>query len=134
MLIAIPSDAPGGLTAGVAAHFGHCDAFTLVIMEGSEVKSVKILPNMGHEQGGCMAPVMLLKNQGVDTMVAGGMGMRPLAGFQHVGITVYYNEGAATVGDAVQLIAQGQARSFGVAQTCGGGGDNYGDGQDHDHN
>jgi predicted Fe-Mo cluster-binding NifX family protein len=134
MLIAIPSEAPGGLTAGVAAHFGHCDAFTLVILENKEIKDVKVLPNQGHEQGGCMAPVMLLKNQGVDTMMAGGMGMRPLAGFQQVGITVYYNEGAGTVGDAVKLIAQGQARAFGKAQTCGGGGGNCGGDHDHDHN
>jgi predicted Fe-Mo cluster-binding NifX family protein len=132
MLVAIPSNAPGGLTAAVAAHFGHCDAFTLVILDGEEVKGVKVLPNMGHEQGGCMAPVMLLKSQGVDTMVAGGMGMRPLAGFQQVGITVYYDEGAATVGDAVKLLSQGQARAFGLAQTCGGGGGNCSG--DHDHN
>lgn len=132
MLVAIPSEAPGGLTAGVAAHFGHCAAFTLVSLEEKEIKDVKVLLNMGHEQGGCMAPVMLLKNQGVDTMLAGGMGMRPLAGFQQVGITVYFNEGAATVQDAVTLLAQGQARVFGPAQTCGGGGGNCGG--DHDHN
>ena len=29
-LLAIPSMAPGGLDASVSAHFGHCDAFTLV--------------------------------------------------------------------------------------------------------
>lgn len=136
MLIAIPSEAPGGLDAGVAAHFGHCDAFTLVILEDNVIKDVKILPNMGHEQGSCMAPVMLLKSQGVDTMVAGGMGMRPLSGFQQVGITVYYNEGATSVGDAVKLLAQGQARAFGMAQTCGGGGGGGGGGNcggDHDH-
>ncbi len=133
MLIAIPSEAPGGLTADVAAHFGHCDAFTLVSMEDKEIKDVKILPNMGHEQGGCMAPVMLLKNEGVDTMMAGGMGMRPLAGFQQVGITVYFNEGASTVEDAVQKLAKGEARAFGMAQTCGGGGGACGS-HDHDHN
>jgi len=134
MLIAIPSNAPGGLEAGVAAHFGHCAAFTLVNMEDSEIKDVKILPNMGHEQGGCMAPVMLLKNQGVDTMLAGGMGMRPLSGFQQVGITVYYNEGVPTVADAVELLANGQARAFGAAQACGGGGGGGDCGSDHDHN
>ncbi len=79
-----------------------------------------------------MAPVMLLKNQGVDTMLAGGMGMRPLSGFQQVGITVYYNEGASTVADAVKLLSDGRARAFGAAQACGGGGGDCGG--DHDHN
>ncbi len=121
MLIAIPSDAPGGLDATVAAHFGHCDAFTMVEVDGSKVKSVKILPNQGHVQGGCMAPVMMLKQAGADAMVAGAMGMRPLAGFQQVGIDVYFNGLAASVGQAVKLVVDGKARPFGPAQVCGGG-------------
>ena len=133
MIVAVPSNAPGGLTAGVAAHFGHCDAFTLVELDGHEIKDVKVLLNGGHEQGGCMAPVMLLKSQGVGAMVAGGMGMRPLAGFQQVGITVFFNEGAATVGDAVTLVAHGQARTFGPAQTCQGGAGQCHGGEGHHH-
>ena len=30
MLIAIPSDAPGGLASTISEHFGHCGAFTIV--------------------------------------------------------------------------------------------------------
>ncbi len=130
MLVAVPSDAPGGLGARVAGHFGHCDAFTLVSLDAGQIQDVRVLPNGGHEHGGCMAPVMLLKSHGVESMVAGGMGMRPLAGFGQVGITVFFNEGAATVEDAVMLIAQGRARTFGPAQTCHGGGECGGD---HDH-
>ncbi|MFH2010860.1 MAG: NifB/NifX family molybdenum-iron cluster-binding protein [bacterium] len=133
MLLAIPSNAPGGLEAATSDHFGHCDAFTLVTLDQDTVTSVQILPNAGHAQGGCMAPVMLLKNQGVEAMLAGGMGPRPLAGFQQVGITVYYNEGAPTVGEAVELVAQGRARAFGPAQVCGGGGGNGGGCGGHEH-
>ena len=121
MLIAIPSDAPGGMDATLSGHFGHCDAFTLVNLEGDEVKEVKVVQNGGHVTGGCMTPVLKLKDLGVEALVAGGMGARPLAGFQQVGITVYFNEGAPTVGHAVQLLSQGQARVFGPAQTCQGG-------------
>jgi FKBP-type peptidyl-prolyl cis-trans isomerase SlyD len=77
-----------------------------------------------------MAPVMMLKQNNVEALVAGGMGQRPLAGFQQVGITVYYNEEAATVREAVQLVLDGKARAFGEAQTCGGGG---GDCGSHQH-
>ena len=128
MKIAIPSEAPGGLEAVISAHFGHCAAFTLVDLEGTEVGKVEILPNGGHVQGGCMAPVMTLKEAGADALVAGGMGMRPLAGFQQVGIEVFFSENASTVSEAVQLIASGQARRFGPAQTCGGGGGGEHDG------
>ena len=122
MRIAIPSDAPGGLDAVLSQHFGHCACFTVVDADGDQVTDITVLPNAPHGQGGCMAPVMFLKQHGVDRLVAGGMGMRPLMGFQQVGIQVHYHEGAAVVGDAVDLILAGQARIFGPAQTCGGGG------------
>jgi predicted Fe-Mo cluster-binding NifX family protein len=118
---------PGGLDAALSEHFGHCDVFTLVDVDGEELK-VSTLANGGHEQGGCMAPVMLLKQAGVDVLVAGGMGMRPLAGFQQVGIDVFFNEGASTVADGVSLLRAGQARRFGPAQVCGGGGGHHGGG------
>ena len=128
MKIAIPSGAPGGLDAELSAHFGHCEVFTLVLAEDGEAKGIELLNNVPHEQGGCMAPVMLLKEAGVDTLVAGGMGMRPLAGFQQVGIEVYFSEGVTTVKEALQLILTGKARRFGPAQACRGG-----EGHDHSH-
>jgi len=131
MIIAIPSAAPGGLEAELSPHFGHCDVFTLVTVEESEVKQVETLANEGHVQGGCMAPVMLLKEAGAEAMVAGGMGMRPLLGFQQVGIDVYYSEGVRTVGEAVQLALEGKARKFGPANVCGGGGGGGGGCQSH---
>lgn len=132
MFIAVPSSAPGGLDAEVADHFGHCDAFTLVHVHDGVIGDVHLLVNAGHAQGGCMAPVMLLKEQEVDALVAGGMGMRPLSGFQQVGITVYFKEEAKTVREAVELVAAGEARVFGEAQTCGGGEGHCG-GHDHHH-
>jgi predicted Fe-Mo cluster-binding NifX family protein len=122
MLIAVPSEAPGGLEAPISAHFGHCAVFTLVQIADDQAGEVRLLPNQGHAQGGCMAPVMLLKEAGVDAMVAGGMGMRPLAGFQQVGIQVFFKEDAVSVGDAIDQVTAGAARIFGPAQTCGGGG------------
>ncbi len=122
MIIAVPSDPPGGLNAPISEHFGHCAAFTMVRIADAQVADVSILPNTGHVQGGCMTPVMMLKQAGADAMVAGGMGMRPLAGFQQVGIDVYFRENAVTVDDAIQLMLAGRARVFGPAQTCGGGG------------
>lgn len=121
MKIAVPSNNPGGLKAGTSAHFGHCDVFTLVEVENGEIRRVGTLANEGHAQGGCLSPVGLLKGSGVDVLVAGGMGPRPLAGFQSVGIEVYFNEGASTVGAAVEHMLKGTARVFGPAHTCGGG-------------
>ena len=121
MRIAIPSEQPGGLDATLSNHFGHCGCYTVIDADDDEVSSVQVLPNMPHAQGGCMAPVMYLKQHGVDRLVAGGMGMRPLMGFQQVGIEVFYHEGATVVADAVAMLLAGKARVFGPAQTCGGG-------------
>ena len=122
MLVAVPSDSPGGLEAQISDHFGHCDVFTLVQIEQEALGSVEILPNGAHEGGECMGPVMLLKERGAEGLVAGGMGQRPLAGFQQVGITVYFKAGAKTVRDAIELLIAGECREFEPAQTCGGQG------------
>jgi FKBP-type peptidyl-prolyl cis-trans isomerase 2/predicted Fe-Mo cluster-binding NifX family protein len=96
------------------------------------IGEVSILENSAHEQGGCMAPVTLLKERGVEVLVAGGMGGRPLAGFQQVGIDVHFKENAGTVREAVELFISGGCRAFGEAQTCGGGEGGCG-GHDHHH-
>lgn len=131
MLIAVPSEAPGGLKAPVSDHFGHCAAFTIVDVTDGKVGEVKVVDNDAHEHGGCMAPVRILKQLDVEVLLAGGMGGRPLAGFQQVGIAVHFKEDADTVERAIELYMAGQCRAFGEAQTCGGGGGHCG-GHDHE--
>ncbi|RLB56112.1 MAG: hypothetical protein DRI90_18935 [Deltaproteobacteria bacterium] len=131
MLIAVPSDAPGGLDAVVSAHFGHCAAFTLVTVDDGKIGDVSTAEPPAHEQGGCMAPVMFLKQREVEALLSGGMGMRPLQGFQQVGIKVFHNEADGTVREAVQRYIDGKCDEFGEAQTCGGGSGGCGD--DHHH-
>jgi len=136
MLIAVPSDTTDGLDATISEHFGHCTAFTLVAVADDAIGEVSILENSGHEEGGCMAPVTLLKEHGVEVLLAGGMGGRPLAGFRQVGIDVRYKEGAGTVREALELFVAGACRAFGEAQTCGGGdggGEGGCGGHDHHH-
>ena len=132
MLIAVPSDTTDGLDALISDHFGHCAAFTLIDVTDDAIGEVSILENSGHVEGGCMAPVTLLKERGVEVLLAGGMGGRPLAGFQQVGIEVRSREGAGTVREAIELYVSGGCRVFGEAQTCGGGEGGCG-GHDHHH-
>lgn len=132
MLVAVPSESPGGLDATIADHFGHCDAFTLVQIDNDQVGEAKVLQNPGHGDQGCMGPVMFLKDQGADALVAGGMGMRPLAGFQQVGITVLHKGEATTVRQAVEGIIAGTCKPFAQQHTCGGG-DHEGGCGGHEH-
>ena len=89
MLIAVPSESTDGLDAAISEHFGHCAAFTIIAVKNDSIGEVSIVENTEHEHGGCMTPVNLLKEHGVEVLLAGGMGMRPLAGFQQVGIDVH---------------------------------------------
>ncbi len=121
-LIAIPSTNPGGLDALLGAHFGHCDLYTLVSVVNGEINDVQVIPNVPHQQGGCMAPVQYLASKGVQQLIAGGMGLRPLMGFNQVGIKVLHGGLSRTVGEAVQSAIEGRLEEFSQNHTCGGGG------------
>lgn len=121
VLVAIPSAPPGGLDAAVEAHFGHCDLYTLVKIAAGQVSAVNTLPNIPHEQGGCMAAVSLLAENGVRVLIAGGMGLRPLMGFNQLGIEVRFGQDSRTVREAVEAFLTGRLPQFTPQFTCSGG-------------
>lgn len=121
-ILAIPSSQPGGMDAPLGAHFGHCDLYTLVSVEDGTIESVEVIPNVPHQQGGCMAPVQYLAGKGTRALIAGGMGLRPLMGFNQMGIQVYFGGESQTVGDAVSGFIEGRLPEFRQEHTCGGGG------------
>ncbi len=98
MKLAVPTMGEAGLEAQRAGHFGHCDRFTIVTIEDGAVG--------------------LLAGEGVDAIVAAGMGGRPLAGFNQAGITVYFDNVHPVVGDAVAAVATGEAPIMDPSQAC----------------
>jgi predicted Fe-Mo cluster-binding NifX family protein len=120
-IVAVPSDHPGGLEAMRSGHFGHCDVFTLIHVEDGRIADVSVVHNPPHMQGGCQAPVMLLHQNQAQALIVGGIGMRPLMGFQQVGIDVYYGPQGETVGEVIDLLLQGKLRVIEANQVCGGG-------------
>lgn len=120
--IAIPSDQPGGLEAQVSGHFGHCDLYTIVELDAGVIKSVGALANPPHQQGGCLAPVQMLADQGVNKLLAGGLGRRPLMGFNQVGIEVYFVGNQPSVGNSVRSYLEGKLPVFSIDSACGGSG------------
>ncbi len=119
--IAVPSTGNGGLDGQRAGHFGHCDVFTFIDVENGQIKEVDILPNQEHSQGGCMVPVNLLANNKVNALIVGGIGMRPLAGFNQVGIDVYYDAERAEIKPVVEDLIAGKLQVITSDQVCGGG-------------
>jgi predicted Fe-Mo cluster-binding NifX family protein len=119
--IAVPSIEQGGLDGQRSGHFGHCDVFTLVDVEGGIVKKVTTINNQSHVQGGCMVPVDLLAANKVNALIVGGIGMRPLMGFKQVGIDVYYDETRPEIRPVVEDLIAGKLPRISDNQVCGGG-------------
>ena len=88
MKIAIPM-ANGRLTA----HFGHCQEFALVEVEGNEISKKEMLVPPPHEPG--VLPNWL-HELGADVIIAGGMGQRAVSLFQERGIKVVTGAPALT--------------------------------------
>lgn len=120
-LIAVPCGQPGGVDAALSAHFGHCDLYTLIKVTDGQAAEIEVIPNMPHAQGGCLAPVQYLAGKGVTILLAGGMGMRPLMGFNQAGVQVLHSGDAQTVGEALNSYLAGQLVQFSQQHTCGGG-------------
>lgn len=120
ILVAVPSEAPGGLDAAPSAHFGHCAAYTVARVEDGGITDIRIVENPGHEHGGCVRPVEELAKEGVTALIAGGMGQRPLNAMRDAGIKVYFSSGQLSVRAALEAFAQGKLRAFGSDQLCKG--------------
>lgn len=117
--IAVPSENPGGLNAQRSGHFGRCDVFTIVDIEKNKIVEVTALPNVEHSEGGCLVPVNLLYNEGVNAIIVGGMGMRPLMGFRNAEIKVYLGEGL-TVEDSINGFMEDKLKLMTDEYVCGG--------------
>ncbi len=124
MRIAIPTNNPGGLEAARSDHFGHCDVFTVVeLNESKEVAGVEIVANVAHDAGGCMVPVKVLADAKVNVIVVGGIGARPMQGFNQAGIDVYYadRQTVANAAEVIEKIIAGQLPIMRGDQACKGG-------------
>jgi len=131
--IAVPSSLPGGLDAAVDAHFGHCEVYTLVDVADGRIQRVETLPGIPHAAGGCLKAVGHLADHGVAVLIAGGLGMRPLMGFNEAGIEVYRGAGMPDVKSVVAAFLAGDLPRFTHEFTCHGGSHHHGHDHAHDH-
>jgi len=84
--VAISADDDGGLESVVSPHFGRCPYYTIVDLEGREVKQVNAIANPYYGQHAPGVVPEFIHDQGVDIMLTGGMGGRAIAFFQQYGI------------------------------------------------
>lgn len=120
IVLAVPSNGQGGLDAERSGHFGRCDCFTVVEIADGAIVDTRIVANPPHVEGGCLRPVNLLAGEGVNALVVGGIGGRPLAGFNDAGITVYFDNQVPLVRTIAELVAEGKVEVIDPSYVCGG--------------
>jgi len=127
--IAFSSEDNGGLTSQMSMHFGRCPYYTIVEVEGKDIKKVEVIENpyfTNHTPG--VVP-HFIGQQNVQVMVAGGMGPRAIDIFQSLGIEV-----ATGVGGQVEnvLNAYLDGKVQGVV-ACAHDHDSHGEHEDCQH-
>ena len=87
MRIAIPTQGTAGLDDQVEEHFGRAQHYTLIDIENGEITDVQVLdvPYAEHSPGDLPR---WLHSQGVDVVLAWGMGPRAVDFFEQLGIEV----------------------------------------------
>ena len=88
--LAIPSETSEGLVGKRSDHFGHCPVFTLVDIQDNQAGNIRSVDNIAHGAGGCMKPVGLLAENGVESLVVGGIGRGPFQRLHEQGIQVFF--------------------------------------------
>ncbi len=86
--IAFACEDSQGLQSEMSMHFGRCPNYTLVDVDGQDVKDVQVINNpyfKKHEPG--VVPGYM-NDQAINVMIAGGMGPRAIQLFQGFGIEV----------------------------------------------
>lgn len=87
----------------VSAHFGRCPSYTIIEIEGNKLLSKKVIPNPGHQPG--FLP-QFLKEQGVNFIIAGGMGPRAQDLFNAAGISVVLGV-SGSIDDVIKQLLDG---------------------------
>jgi len=105
MRIAVASEGPL-----VSEHFGHCSQFAIFDTSGSDVTAQRWVDNPGHKPG--FLPVFL-KEQGVDVVIAGGMGRMARELFEAQGIQAVTGV-TGMIGDVVREYLLGRVRDSGA--------------------
>ncbi len=72
-----------------------------------------------------MEPVNNLAGLKVNAIVVSGIGMRPLQGFNQVGIDVYYDSQRSDIRPVVEDLLAGKLSIITNDQICGGGEGDY---------
>ena len=91
----------------VSQHFGHCEFFKVYDVENNQIKGEGTIQNPEHQPG--FLPGFLARN-GVNVIIAGGMGGRAKELFEENNIEVFVGVDG-TAQDAINLYLSGNIKT-----------------------
>jgi len=105
--VAVACVGRGGLDDYVSMQFGRAPAFTIVDLEGGQVKNVVVEPNqyMYQPHGVGIAVAQHMANRGVQVIIAGRFGPNATSVLQSVGIKMVTVPPNTRVKDALRFIS-----------------------------
>lgn len=122
LLVAVPSELPGGLRSPFFTHAGRCSCFTIVRVTAERLEVLDVLVNpRGH---GCRSPEVLeaLRQRGVRIILMEMGGRRLVQSLLAAGVQPYrLTVPVSTVEEAVRAFISGYAQALTVDQACPGG-------------
>jgi len=92
----------------LAMHFGHCEQFAIIEVDGTEIKSTETLIPPQHEPG--VLPKWL-NEKGANVIISGGMGQRAQNLFTQSGIKVVVGASADTPESIVRSFIDGNLQT-----------------------
>jgi len=97
--IGIPTMGNKGLKELVCEHFGRAPTYTIV---DTETNDVRVVENVSEHMGGTGTPPEHLSKEGIEIMLASGLGPKAITMFEGFGIEVYVGA-SGTVEDTIGL-------------------------------
>ncbi len=111
--------------SSVSAHFGKCETFTIAEVEASKVKNKSVISTEGNQHG--LLPGFLA-SQGVELVIAGGMGEGARQNLADNGIEIISGI-SGSIDEAVEAFIKGEL----VSTNAGCSGHEHGHDHEHGH-
>ncbi|APH38403.1 NifB/NifX family molybdenum-iron cluster-binding protein [Methanohalophilus halophilus] len=121
MKVCIPATENSGIDSPVGQHFGKVPYYAIY---DSETGKINVLENTSEHMGGVGLPPELLANEGVETMLCGGLGWKAVQMFDQFGIKVFVGA-QGKVSDAIEDWKNERLEQAGANNSCSG--------HDHEH-
>lgn len=118
-LICIPTLDESGLLSEVSIHFGKSPYFTLIELEGDEIKDISAIESISRHKGGSKTPAEIIIDSGANVLICGGLGSKAISMLQDKGIKVF--SGAS--GEVKDVIKEWKLGMLSIADegSCGEG-------------